>query len=74
MIEVSESGVRLTPIGQQRYSALLGVSPAGISTLHTLPPQANAPSSTGVPLPLFAQLLQRQQRTGNASTEPSDAR
>lgn len=31
LIEVSESGVRLTPVGQQRYSALLGVSPAANS-------------------------------------------
>jgi len=60
--------------GDERRWLVLGVSPAGISTLHTLPPQADAPSSTGVPLPLFAQLLQRQQRTGNASTEPTDAR
>lgn len=28
LIEVSESGMQLTPIGRQRYSALPGVSPA----------------------------------------------
>ena len=60
--------------GDDRRWLVLGVSPAGISTLHTLPPQADAPSSTGVPLPLFAQLLQRQQRAGNLPTEPTDAR
>ena len=60
--------------GDERRWLVLGVSPAGINTLHTLPPQADAPTATGTPLPLFAQLLQRQQRTGNPPTEPTDAR
>ncbi len=33
LIEVSESGVRLTPIGEQRYSALPGVSPVANSSV-----------------------------------------
>ncbi len=60
--------------GDERRWLVLGVSPAGINTLHTLPPQADATTATGTPLPLFAQLLQRQQRTGNPPTEPTDAR
>ena len=60
--------------GEERRWLVLGVSPAGINTLHTLPPQADAPVASGTPLPLFAQLLQRQQRTGNLPTEPTDAR
>ena len=60
--------------GDERRWLVLGVSPAGIHTLHTLPPQADAPTAVAAPLPLFAQLLQRQQRTGNLPTEPTDAR
>jgi flagellar protein FliO/FliZ len=60
--------------GDERRWLVLGVSPAGIHTLHTLPPQADAPNATATPLPLFAQLLQRQQRAGNPPTEPTDAR
>lgn len=48
--------------GDDRRWLVLGVTPAGINTLHTLPPQADAPVATGPALPLFAQLLQRQQR------------
>lgn len=32
LIEVSEEGVRLTPIGQQRYATLPGVSPIANSS------------------------------------------
>jgi flagellar protein FliO/FliZ len=45
--------------GDERRWLVLGVSPGGISTLHQMPPQAEAPA-----LPagtLFAQLLKKQQ-------------
>ena len=48
--------------GDDRRWLVLGVSPAGISTLHSLPPQAElpaAPTATGLG---FAQLLKRQQQ------------
>jgi flagellar protein FliO/FliZ len=48
--------------GDDRRWLVLGVTPAGINTLHTLPPQADAPLATAPAMPLFAQLLQRQQR------------
>jgi flagellar protein FliO/FliZ len=48
--------------GEDRRWLVLGVTPAGISALHTLPPQAELPSAPGGTLPAFAQLLQRQQR------------
>jgi flagellar protein FliO/FliZ len=54
--------------GDDRRWLVLGVTPAGINTLHTLPPQADAPAAPGPALPLFAQLLQRQQR-GAGSTD-----
>ena len=60
--------------GDERRWLVLGVSPAGINTLHTLPPQAEVPNAAATPLPLFAQLLQRQQRASNPATEPTDAR
>ena len=46
--------------GDERRWLVLGVTPAGIHTLHTLPPQANAPVAPGAARPLFAQLLARQ--------------
>ena len=55
--------------GDERRWLVLGVTPAGIHTLHTLPPQASAPGAPGVPgvpttaRPLFAQLLARQPRS-----------
>jgi flagellar protein FliO/FliZ len=45
--------------GEGRQWLVLGVTPAGITTLHTLPPQADLPVATAAPAPLFAQLLQR---------------
>jgi flagellar protein FliO/FliZ len=48
--------------GDDRRWLVLGVTPAGINTLHTLAPQADAPVATAPTLPAFAQLLQRQQR------------
>ena len=56
--------------GDERRWLVLGVTPAGIHTLHTLPPQAEPAAATPAALPIFAQLLARQQR-GNAS--PPDA-
>ena len=48
--------------GDDRRWLVLGVTPAGISSLHSLQPQAEPPAS-GPALPGFAQLLQRQQRS-----------
>ena len=49
---------------------VLGVSGAGIQTLHTLPPQAEAPAPAAHPaLAGFAQLLQRQ-RAAKARPAP----
>ena len=48
--------------GDDRRWLVLGVSPAGISTLHSLPPQAELPAppmATGLG---FAQLLKKQQQ------------
>ena len=50
--------------GDDRRWLVLGVTPAGIHTLHTLPPQAELPATTATPLPLFAQLLRRQRDAG----------
>ena len=52
--------------GDERRWLVLGVTPAGIHTLHTLPPQAEPAAATPAALPIFAQLLARQQR-GSAS-------
>ena len=50
--------------GADRRWLVLGISAAGIQTLHSLPPQAEAPAPTPIPggtaLAGFAQLLQRQ--------------
>jgi len=43
--------------GDDKKWLVLGVTPAGISTLHTMPPQPVTPQAT--PLPPFAQLLAR---------------
>jgi flagellar protein FliO/FliZ len=43
--------------GDDKKWLVLGVTPAGISTLHTMAPQAIAP--VAAPLPPFAQLLAR---------------
>ncbi len=45
--------------GVDRRWLVLGVTPAGINTLHTLPAQADAPVPATHALPVFAQLLQR---------------
>ncbi len=50
--------------GDDRRWLVLGVTPAGINTLHSLPPQAEPALTTTTPLPLFAQLLQRQRGAG----------
>jgi flagellar protein FliO/FliZ len=43
--------------GDDKKWLVLGVTPAGITTLHTMTPQAIEPQAT--PLPAFAQLLAR---------------
>jgi len=61
--------------GEERRWLVLGVTPAGIQTLHTLPPQVDAPAAGAAPASLFAQLLQRQRGAGGASGPGStDAR
>ena len=50
--------------GEHRRWLVLGVSPTGISTLHSLPPQAELPAMPAGNHSVFAQLLQRQQRGG----------
>ena len=55
--------------GDERRWLVLGVTPAGIHTLHTLPPQAEPAAALPGPLPIFAQLLARQQR---GSATPPD--
>jgi flagellar protein FliO/FliZ len=56
--------------GDERRWLVLGVTPAGIHTLHTLPPQAEPAAAPPGALPIFAQLLARQQR---GTTPPPDA-
>ena len=51
--------------GDDRRWLVLGVSPGSISTLHSLPPQAEAPAAAAGSGSLFAQLLQRQQKPGS---------
>jgi flagellar protein FliO/FliZ len=51
--------------GDDRRWLVLGVSPAGISTLHSLPPQAETPAAAPGSASVFAQLLQRQQKPGS---------
>ena len=55
--------------GDDRRWLVLGVSPAGISTLHQMAPQAELPAAQAGAGTVFAQLLQRQQKPGS-----SDAR
>ena len=52
--------------GEHRRWLVLGVSPNGINTLHSLPPQAELPPMPAGKGSLFAQLLQRQQRDGGS--------
>ncbi len=58
--------------GDERCWLVLGVTPAGIQTLHRLPPQPDPPAAEVAPL--FAQLLGRQLRGGKAAAGPVDAR
>jgi flagellar protein FliO/FliZ len=51
--------------GAERLWLVLGVTPNGISTVHTMAPQATPPGATpGNPQVTFAQLLQRLQGRG----------
>jgi flagellar protein FliO/FliZ len=52
--------------GEDRRWLVLGVSPAGIQTLHSLPPQAELPPRAPGAASVFAQLLQRQQKPGSS--------
>ncbi len=54
--------------GEARRWLVLGVTPQSITTLHTMPPQADAPASTAPATPPFAQLLDRLRR--RAPTPP----
>lgn len=49
--------------GEDRRWLVLGVTPAGIRTLHTMPPQAEAPAAAPTASLGFAQLLGRQQKS-----------
>ncbi|HOB96505.1 MAG TPA: flagellar biosynthetic protein FliO [Aquabacterium sp.] len=50
--------------GEQRRWLVLGVSPGGISTLHDMAPQADAPAAPAAAGTVFAQLLSKQ-RSGS---------
>ena len=51
--------------GEDRRWLVLGVTPQGISTLHTMAPQAEAAGSVPrTAQPAFAQLLQRLRQNG----------
>ena len=56
--------------GENRMWMVLGVTPGGISNLHTLSPQAEAPAAQQVP---FASLLARQRRAATGPTDSGDA-
>jgi len=58
--------------GDDKKWLVLGVTPAGITTLHTMAPQAVAPVAT--PLPPFAQLLARHLPGFKAKDGSADAR
>ena len=57
--------------GDERRWLVLGVTPAGIHTLHTLPPQSPVPGVPGAARPLFAQLLSRQLPRAAAESAPA---
>ena len=57
--------------GDDKKWLVLGVTPAGITTLHTMAPHAIEPQ--GVPLPPFAQLLAKH-FPGMAKNRSADAR
>jgi flagellar protein FliO/FliZ len=48
--------------GEARCWLVLGVTPGGITALHTMAPQADSPASPAPALPGFAQLLGRLRR------------
>ena len=50
--------------GDDRQWLVLGVTPAGINTLHTMPPQGDVPAAPQHALP-FAQLLARTKATAS---------
>jgi len=54
-------------LGDERRWLVLGATPAAISTLHTMAPQADAPVATPVLAP-FAKLLARQRNAQAAET------
>lgn len=58
--------------GDDKKWLVLGVTPAGITTLHTMAPQAIA--STAAPLPPFAQLLAKHLPAFGARDGSADAR
>ena len=58
--------------GDARKWLVLGVTPAGIHTLHTMPPQA-LPAATAASGP-FAQLLAKHMPGAKNNSESSDAR
>jgi flagellar protein FliO/FliZ len=58
--------------GDDKKWLVLGVTPAGITTLHTMAPQAVAP--VAAPLPPFAQLLARHLPGFKSKDGSADAR
>ncbi len=54
--------------GDDRRWLVLGVTPGGINTLHTLPPQPE-PLARNMPAGPFAQLLARQQQRDTGSPD-----
>ena len=58
--------------GDDKKWLVLGVTPAGITTLHTMAPQAIAPQAA--PLPPFAQLLAKHLPGLKAKDGSADAR
>ena len=56
--------------GDERRWLVLGVTPGGISNLHTLSPQPDAPAAHQAP---FASLLARQRRAATGPAESGDA-
>ena len=57
--------------GDARRWLVLGVTPAGIHTLHSLPPQAESGPPLAGPLPLFAKVLSRYQASSAATATPT---
>ncbi|HSM22149.1 MAG TPA: flagellar biosynthetic protein FliO [Rubrivivax sp.] len=52
--------------GEDRQWLVLGVTPQGITTLHTMAPQAQGAGSADRPQAAFAQLLHRLRQNGSA--------